>query len=158
MKIQLYMSPEKSGAHSIIRKLDGVYTLLSPVEIAFPRRRLTTEELGEYYMTYPGRECNQDWAETLNKSALLWTDSGAHNRLFYGIPDEVELYPGEDDEDDEKPLTIASICHTYGLTQADLIDKFDIPRRTVQDWFSGRSVPPRYIPAMIGKILRYEQA
>lgn len=48
MKIQLYVTPVKSGAKSIIRKMDGVYTLLNPVGTA----------TDDYYYKNPGYPCD----------------------------------------------------------------------------------------------------
>ena len=53
----------------------------------------------------------------------------------------------------EKLTEIAQICKTYGLRQTELADRFDIPLRTVQDWYAGRRNPPGYVVKMIDELL-----
>lgn len=48
------------------------------------------------------------------------------------------------------------LCEKYGLRQVDMIHRFNIPLRTVQNWYSGVRQPPDYVLAMIDKILSIE--
>jgi DNA-binding transcriptional regulator YiaG len=53
--------------------------------------------------------------------------------------------------------TIKDICIEYGLSQTALAKRFGIPLRTVQDWHSGRRVPPEYVVSMMIEILERER-
>ena len=53
--------------------------------------------------------------------------------------------------------SIKSLCERCSLTQSDFSRRFEIPYRTVQDWYSGRRVPPEYVITMIEKICSFEQ-
>lgn len=50
-------------------------------------------------------------------------------------------------------MTIAEICERYGIGQTELARRFDIPLRTVQDWYAGRRVPPAYVVTMMDELL-----
>lgn len=50
-------------------------------------------------------------------------------------------------------MTFKEICETYGMRQVDMSYRFNIPIRTVQDWYSGRRNPPPYVIGMIVEIL-----
>ena len=49
--------------------------------------------------------------------------------------------------------TIKDLCDRFGLTQAELSRRFDIPHRSVQDWCSGRRNPPSYLIKILGDAL-----
>lgn len=88
--IQLYVAPSLNGHHSIIRKLDGVYSLVPAhdtpnADIKYPLPR-------GYYADVPGISCNQAWAASVVKYPLLDPDGSAKNRLFYGIDRDAEIY------------------------------------------------------------------
>ena len=53
----------------------------------------------------------------------------------------------------ENAMTIKYLCETYGLGQMELARKYGIPRRTVQDWYSGRRTPPDYVVNMLAELL-----
>lgn len=55
-------------------------------------------------------------------------------------------------------VTIKMLCEKYALGQTALARRFDIPLRTVQDWYSGRSNPPPYVITMLDRLLSMEQA
>ena len=55
-------------------------------------------------------------------------------------------------------MTINDICSRYSLTQTALAKRFDIPLRTVQDWYRGMRQPPEYVLRMIDKLLHIEQS
>lgn len=52
-------------------------------------------------------------------------------------------------------MTIKEICETYGYTQTQLSRRFDIPLRTVQNWYSGIRQPPEYVLRMMIEILDF---
>lgn len=52
--------------------------------------------------------------------------------------------------------TIKEVCTEYGIKQAELSRRFDIPLRTVQDWYNARRTPPDYLVSMIIKIIELE--
>ena len=55
-------------------------------------------------------------------------------------------------------MEIKLICEKYGLTQTALAKRFDIPIRTVQDWYSGRRNPPLYVVGMMMELLERDCA
>ena len=57
----------------------------------------------------------------------------------------------------ENTKTIKQLCEAYGMGQTALARRFDIPLRTVQDWYSGRSNPPAYVVNMIADLLEYDR-
>lgn len=54
-------------------------------------------------------------------------------------------------------MTIKEICEKYGYSQTALAKRFDIPRRTVQEWHGGRRTPPEYVVNMIIALLEQER-
>ena len=56
----------------------------------------------------------------------------------------------------ENEKTIKILCEAYGLSQTELSRRFDIPIRTVQDWYAGRRKPPVYVVNMLAALLEYE--
>lgn len=55
------------------------------------------------------------------------------------------------------PETIKEVCDLYGLNQSDLVSRYGIPRRTVQDWFSGRRKPADYIVKLLADALKNDK-
>lgn len=53
--------------------------------------------------------------------------------------------------------TIHDICEEYGYSQTALAKRFDIPLRTVQDWYRGLRTPPPYVVRMLDELLRQEK-
>ena len=53
-------------------------------------------------------------------------------------------------------MTIKDICTEYNITQTELSKWFEIPLRTVQDWYSGRRTPPDYVVNMMVRIIELE--
>lgn len=53
-------------------------------------------------------------------------------------------------------MTIREICEKYHLGQTALARHFNIPLRTVQDWYAGKSNPPAYVAEMIHRLLEME--
>lgn len=51
------------------------------------------------------------------------------------------------------PRTIKDLCTFYEITQTRLARRFDIPLRTVQDWYAGRRTPPAYVAMMLEELL-----
>lgn len=49
--------------------------------------------------------------------------------------------------------TIKELCEAYGISQTELHRRFDIPLRTVQDWYAGRRKPPAYVVNMLTDLL-----
>lgn len=50
-------------------------------------------------------------------------------------------------------MTVREICERYTLTQTALAKRFDIPLRTVQDWYAGKRVPPPYVVKMMVELI-----
>lgn len=50
-------------------------------------------------------------------------------------------------------MTFHEIRQASGLTQAAISARFDIPRRTVEDWDSGKRNPPPYVLTMLAQLL-----
>lgn len=53
-------------------------------------------------------------------------------------------------------MTVQEICEKYNLSQTALAKRFGIPLRTVQNWCTGKRIPPEYVVNMIEKILEME--
>lgn len=56
----------------------------------------------------------------------------------------------------EPITTIKYICEFFGIGQTELAKKYDIPLRTVQDWYAERRTPPPYVVNMILELLLRE--
>lgn len=54
-------------------------------------------------------------------------------------------------------MTIREICEKYALAQTAISKEFDIPLRTVQDWYAGRRVPPAYVIKMMNELLAMDR-
>ena len=54
-------------------------------------------------------------------------------------------------------MTIKEICERYGFNQTELGKRFDIPLRTIQDWYAGRRTPPDYVVRMMVELLEIEK-
>ena len=52
--------------------------------------------------------------------------------------------------------TIKELCEKYNLKQIELSRRFEIPIRTVQDWYREVRTPPEYVVKMIEKLLILE--
>lgn len=50
--------------------------------------------------------------------------------------------------------TIKQLCDEYGIGQTELSRKYDIPLRSIQDWFAGRRTPPSYVVKMLDELLK----
>lgn len=50
-------------------------------------------------------------------------------------------------------MTIAEICKKHGVGQTELARRFNVPLRTIQDWYAGRRVPPAYVVTMMDELL-----
>ena len=83
MKIQLYAVPGFSGGASTLRKIDGVWTAVNESTIS--------EKID--YIHAAGYKVDQAAAEAREKYPILTCRAIA---MFYGIPDEVELYGCEE--------------------------------------------------------------
>ena len=57
------------------------------------------------------------------------------------------------EEDIAPPATIKEICEAYGLSQTQLSQRFDIPLRTIQDWYADRRTTPSYVISMMRELL-----
>lgn len=51
---------------------------------------------------------------------------------------------------------IKTICEIYEISQSGLSRRFNIPLRTVQDWYSGKRTPPDYVVGMITALLEVD--
>jgi putative transcriptional regulator len=54
------------------------------------------------------------------------------------------------------PTTIKDLCVQYGLGQSAMARRFNIPLRTLQDWYSERRVPPAYVVEMMAQLLEID--
>lgn len=54
---------------------------------------------------------------------------------------------------DKPSTTVKYLCEFYGISQTELSRKFDIPLRTVQDWYAERRTPPAYVVNMLMELL-----
>lgn len=54
-------------------------------------------------------------------------------------------------------VSIKEICTVYNINQSELSRKFNIPLRTIQNWYSGSRIPPCYVVEMMQKIFDFEK-
>lgn len=59
------------------------------------------------------------------------------------LDNEYVLESTEIFDDNDNPIKDAR--NRLGLSQAKFAEKFDIPVRTLEDWESGKSSPPKYV-------------
>ena len=52
---------------------------------------------------------------------------------------------------------IKKLCDEHNMSQMELSKRFDIPYRTVQNWYSGERKPAPYIINMLKELLKKEQ-
>lgn len=57
---------------------------------------------------------------------------------------------------DDTHCSIRELIERYGLTQSAFSRHFNIPLRTVQDWYSGRRKCPPYVITMAAEIIARE--
>ena len=57
---------------------------------------------------------------------------------------------------DDTHCTVRELIERYCLTQSAFSRYFDIPLRTVQDWYSGRRQCPPYVITMAAEIIARE--
>ncbi len=53
--------------------------------------------------------------------------------------------------------TVKELCEKHHITQAWLSHRFGIPYRTVQDWYTGRRTPPKYVIQMMQILIEQDQ-
>lgn len=46
-------------------------------------------------------------------------------------------------------MTIKELRQSTGLSQSAFSERFEIPRRTIEDWEAGRRNPPTYVTKLI---------
>lgn len=54
--------------------------------------------------------------------------------------------------------TIKELCDQYGLSQSALARRFNIPLRSIQDWYSVRRTPPDYVVKMMAELLAQDKS
>lgn len=59
------------------------------------------------------------------------------------LDNEYVLEISEIFDDEDNPIKDAR--NRLGLSQAKFAEKFDIPKRTLEDWETGKSKPPKYV-------------
>lgn len=67
-----------------------------------------------------------------------------------------EEFKKEYDAVELEAKTIKELCEKYNLKQIELSRRFEIPIRTVQDWYREVRTPPEYVVKMIEKLLILE--
>ncbi len=51
-------------------------------------------------------------------------------------------------------MTIKEIRELTGLSQAKFGEKYNIPKRTIENWESGNRKPPEYLPDLLERVVR----
>ncbi|MGN0338643.1 MAG: helix-turn-helix domain-containing protein [Lachnospiraceae bacterium] len=51
-------------------------------------------------------------------------------------------------------MTIKEMRELLGLSQQKFGDKYEIPRRTIQNWENGVNVPPDYVLQLLERCVR----
>lgn len=50
--------------------------------------------------------------------------------------------------------TVKELRQITGLSQVAFADRYNIPRRTIENWESGQTTPPPYVLAMLAAIIQ----
>lgn len=51
-------------------------------------------------------------------------------------------------------MTIKEIRILTGLSQQAFSDKYEIPKRTIEDWEAGRRNPPEYVTSLLERAVK----
>ena len=51
-------------------------------------------------------------------------------------------------------MTIKEIRSITGLSQAKFGDEYEIPKRTIEDWETGRRKPPEYLLRLLERVVK----
>ena len=51
-------------------------------------------------------------------------------------------------------MTIKEIRKRTGLSQAKFGEKYNIPKRTIEDWESEKRTPPEYVTALLERAVK----
>ena len=51
-------------------------------------------------------------------------------------------------------MTIKELRTLTGLSQQAFSDKYEIPKRTIEDWETGRRKPPEYVVKLLERIIK----
>lgn len=77
--------------------------------------------------------------ESVDNAVAVWERSDSVSRLVYGTASD--------------SMTVKDIAAAAGMSCRKLAERFGIPYRTMEDWSSGKRVPPDYLLAMMREIL-----
>lgn len=50
-------------------------------------------------------------------------------------------------------MTVKELCEKHRITQTELSKRFNIPHRSVQNWYLGVRTPPDYLVPMMDELL-----
>lgn len=53
-------------------------------------------------------------------------------------------------------MQIKELREKTGLSQAKFAERYNIPKRTIENWESGKRTPPEYIESLLEKVINYE--
>lgn len=53
---------------------------------------------------------------------------------------------------------IKEIRKMTGLSQAKFAEKYSIPRRTIENWESGKTSPPPYVITLLETVVKYNSS
>lgn len=51
-------------------------------------------------------------------------------------------------------MTIKELRSLTGLSQKVFSDKYEIPKRTIEDWESGKRTPPEYVISLLERAVK----
>lgn len=51
-------------------------------------------------------------------------------------------------------MTVKELRTLTGLSQKDFSDKYEIPKRTIEDWEGGKRNPPEYVISLLERVVR----
>ena len=60
--------------------------------------------------------------------------------------------------ENEKRTRSLEIRDILGISRAEFCRRYGIPRRTIEDWDSGRRVPPEWLMALLERVVREDLA
>lgn len=77
--------------------------------------------------------------------------------VYCRVGNAEQLNDGSHKEGEKTMQTIKDLCVQFGMSQSALARRFNIPLRTLQDWYSERRTPPAYVVEMMAQLLEIDR-
>lgn len=69
---------------------------------------------------------------------------------------DYELDPIRDTPEDDPRARVKSIRAYTGLSQQGFSKKYSIPKRTIENWESGKTIPPEYVVELLARVVEID--